>query len=90
MGAVSGRSTQSLERMNMRPGSFIPPEDPESLEGLKFRWRHAVVGAIVGAVVGLFGQFLEGHFVWWLAVPLGVLVGWLPMRYFDFPAHWGK
>ena len=81
MGIVPGRSTRSLDRMSIDRAPLIPPKDVPAAQWSKpsqeFRWRMAIVGVLVGALVAVGAHFL-GWSAWvWLAVPAGLLLGYV-------------
>jgi hypothetical protein len=54
--------------------ALIPPSDePTSVE--RFSWRLALLGAAVGAVIAGLGHWLWGAPLVWLAVPVGLVLG---------------
>jgi len=69
--------------------SLMPPRNPPpgSAKG-SFSWRRGLIGAAVGALVGLAAHFLEWSPWWWLAVAAGFLLASSSFQ-FQFAIKWG-
>ena len=47
------------------------------MEGWEFSWGRAILGAAIGGLAGFKGSADSGSILWWLALPVLVLVyGW--------------
>lgn len=70
--------------------SLMPPRKPppDSAKG-SFSWRRGLIGAAVGALVGLAAHFLEWSPWWWLAVAIGFLLASASFH-FQFAVTWGR
>jgi hypothetical protein len=73
---------------------LIPPNEapPDAWRkaNAKFNWKLAVLGAAGGAIVGAIALLLNASDWWWLAVPVGLCVGFLTRQSFKAPASWAQ
>jgi fatty acid desaturase len=69
--------------------TLVPPRKPPP-GGAKggFSWRRGLIGAAVGALIGLAAHFLEWSPWWWLAVAAGFLLASSSFQ-FQFAIKWG-
>jgi fatty acid desaturase len=52
-------------------------------------WRRSLIGALVGAAVGLIAHYLDASPWWWLAVPACMLVA-ATSFHFQMNISWGR
>jgi hypothetical protein len=75
-----------------RAPQMPPPEAPQGAarkDGGGFSGRRALIGALVGAAIGLIAHFLDASPWWWLAVPAGVILA-ATSFHFKVDVSWGR
>jgi len=68
--------------------TLIPPNLKAREITSKERLVRVIIGALIGAVVAIFGWWSSGSWLWFGAIPIFVFV--LALVRIDFPANWAR